>query len=209
VNEDIADVLRKMSEKTYSAYPVCHDDIDDVIGIVHSKDVALQLLSGTPLNLEAIMKPPLFVPETVSVADVVRQFKQTGLHSALVVGEHGGVEGMVTLTDIVEEIIGDVESGDPMYTKHEDGSYLIDATMPIDRFGELFPALVMPQDETGGYQSVAGFVLTRLGRIPQAGDFFLWHKYRIEVIKMDGVRIARLLVQPQRLADAPSPEISA
>jgi len=195
VDEDISDVRRKMVESTYSAYPVCRDDIDDVIGIVYAKDVAVQLLGGIPLNLESIMKPPLFVPETVSVADVVRQFKQTGMHSALVVGEHGGIEGLVTLTDVVQEIIGDVESSDPMYTRREDGSYLIDATMPIDHFSELFPALVIPSDESGAYQSAAGFVLTRLGRIPQAGDFFIWHKYRIEVVDMDGVRIDKLLVQ--------------
>lgn len=212
VDEDIADVRRKMVESTYSAYPVCRDDIDDVIGIVYAKDVAVQLLGGTPLNLESIMKPPLFIPETVSVADVVRQFKQTGMHSALVVGEHGGIEGLVTLTDVVEEIIGDVESSDPMYTRREDGSYLIDATMPIDRFTELFAALVIPSDESGAYQSAAGFVLTRLGRIPQAGDFFTWHKYRIEVVDMDGVRIDKLLVQTesshaeQATAQAKGPE---
>lgn len=208
VDEDIAEIQRKMADNTYSAYPVCRDDMDDVIGIVYSKDVALQLLGGTPLNLEAIMKPPLFIPETVSVADVVRQFKQTGMHSALVIGEHGGIEGLVTLTDVVEEIIGDVESTDPMYTRREDGSYLIDATMPIDHFTELFPALVIPSDENGAYQSAAGFVLTRLGRIPQAGDFFQWHKYRIEVVDMDGVRIDKLLVQTEQQTEPSTAEKS-
>jgi putative hemolysin len=197
VDEDAGEIRRKMADKTYSAYPVCRNDMDDVLGIVFSKDLALQLLGGTPLNLEAIMKPPLFVPETVSVAEVVRQFKQTGMRSALVIGEHGGIEGLVTLTDVVEEIIGDVESNDPMFTRREDGSYLIDATIPIDRFTELFPALVVPPDESGAYQSAAGFVLTRLGRIPQAGDFFQWLKYRIEVVDMDGVRIDKLLVQTE------------
>jgi putative hemolysin len=209
VDEDIGEVRRKMAENTYSAYPVCREDIDDVIGVVHSKDVALQLLSGIALNLEVLMKKPLFVPETVSVAEVVRQFKQTGMHSALVVGEHGGIEGMVTLTDIVEEIIGDVESSDPMFTRREDGSYLIDATMPMDRFKELFSALVVPHDESGAYQSAAGFVLTRLGRIPQAGDFFQWHKYRIEVVDMDGVRIDKLLVQTQSAPEPPAAETTA
>lgn len=209
VAEDIGEVRRKMAENTYSAYPVCRDDMDDVVGMVYSKDVALQLLSGIPLNLEALMKPPLFVPETVSVAEVVRQFKQSGTHSALVVGEHGGIEGLVTLTDVVEEIIGDVESSDPMYTRREDGSYLVDATLPIDRFVELFPSLPIPDDESGAYQSAAGFVLTRLGRIPQAGEYFVWHKYRIEVVDMDGVRIDKLLVQREAQPDAHIPEKTA
>jgi putative hemolysin len=209
VDEDIADIRRKMAENTYSAYPICREDMDDVIGIVYSKDVALQLLGGTPLNLESIMKPPLFVPETVTVADVVRQFKQTGMHSALVVGEHGGIEGLVTLTDVVEEIIGDVESSDPMFTRREDGSYLIDGTMPIDRFTELFQGIVIPSDESGAYQSAAGFVLTRLGRIPQAGEFFQWQKYRIEVVDMDGVRIDKLLVQTEEQTEPSAPEQNA
>lgn len=193
--EETQDEIRAKLEGTiYSAYPVCRDDLDDVVGVVHAKDVALQLLRGQRINLESIMKPPLFVPETVSIAEVVRRFKQSGIHSAIVLGEHGGVEGLVTLTDVVEEIIGDVEVADPMYSKREDGSYLVDATMPIEVFTDLFTALPLPDDEKGAYQSAAGFVLTRLGRIPQAGEAFTWHKYRIEVVDMDGVRIDKLLV---------------
>ncbi|MCU0511497.1 MAG: hemolysin family protein [Anaerolineae bacterium] len=190
------DIRRKLSENVYSAYPVCRDGIDNVLGVVHSRELLLHVISGgDKVELTRIMQPPLFIPEAVTVSRVLRRFKESGIHIALIVGEDGGVEGLVTLNDIVAEILGAMDQEDPQFTKREDGSWLIDGYMPIARFTEMFPDIQLPENEEGEYQSVAGFVLARLGRIPAAAEGFVWQGYTFEVVDMDGVRIDKVLIR--------------
>jgi putative hemolysin len=189
------EISRKIAENTFSTYPVCREDIDDVIGIVRAKDLLLHLLTDNRLDLQSMMQKPLFIPETVRVSDVLRRFKESGIHMALILGEYGGVEGLVTLNDIVEEVVGDVDREDPQITKRDDGSWLIDGYTSINRLEELLPDFDIPEGEYGDYQSLAGFILKRLGRIPEPADHFTWHNYYFEVVDMDNVRIDKVLVK--------------
>lgn len=189
------EITRKIAENTFSIYPVCREDIDDVIGVVRAKDILLYLLKDNRLDLQTIMQKPLFIPETVRVSDVLRRFKESSIHMALIVGEYGGVEGLVTLNDIVEEVVGDVDHEDPQINRREDGSWLVDGYMPISRLEELLPNFETPEDEHGDYQSLAGFILKRLGRIPEPADHFTWHDYYFEVVDMDNVRVDKVLVK--------------
>ncbi len=189
------EISRKIAEHTFSTYPVCREDIDDVIGIVRAKDLLLHLLTDNRLDLQSMIQKPLFIPETVRVSDVLRRFKESGIHMALILGEYGGVEGLVTLNDIVEEVVGDVDREDPQITKREDGSWLIDGYTSINRLEELLPDFDIPEDEYGDYQSLAGFILKRLGRIPEPADHFTWHDYYFEVVDMDNVRVDKVLVK--------------
>jgi putative hemolysin len=195
IEDSHAAIRQKITDNVFSAYPVCREDIDNVVGVIHSRDLLLHLLQSETIHLESVMKTPLFIPETVAVSKVLRRFQDTGMHIALIVGEHGGVEGLVTLTDIIEEIFGDVDRADPQITRRDDGSYLLDGYMPIAHFEDLFPHIPLPEAEHGEYHSVAGFVLLRLGRIPEAGDSFVWHEHRFEVMDMDGVRVDKILLR--------------
>jgi putative hemolysin len=189
------DIRQKVANNPFSAYPICGNDLDDVLGVAHTKRILLDLLAHDELDLRRVMQPALFIPETVTLSALLRRFKEVGTHLALIVDERGGTEGLVTLNDIVEEILGDVDRADSEIMQREDGSYLLDGFVPIARFRELFSDFVLPEDEDGEYQSLAGFVLTRLGRIPTAGDHFHWQGYRIEVVDMDGVRVDKLLLK--------------
>jgi putative hemolysin len=195
VDDTREEIRQKVAKSPFSAYPVCGEDLDDVLGVAQAKDILLDWLSNDDMDLQRVMHPALFIPETVSVSGLLRRFKESGRHIALIVGEHGGTEGLVTLNDIVEEILGDVDRADPQIMRREDGSYLVDGYLPIARFTELFPDFDLPEDEEGDYQSIAGFVLTRLGRIPSTGDHFKWHGYALEIMDMDGVRVDKLLLQ--------------
>jgi putative hemolysin len=193
------EIRQKVLNKPFSAYPICGNDLDDVLGVAHTKRILLALLSNEALDLRRVMQPALFIPETVTLSALLRRFKEAGTHLALIVDEHGGTDGLVTLNDIVEEILGYVGRAEPQMVRREDGSYLVDGFLTVARFQELFSDFPIPEDETGDYQSIAGFVLTRLGRIPAAGDHFHWHRYRVEVMDMDGVRVDKLLLQKTQI----------
>ena len=137
------------------------------------------------------MVPPIFVPESMTVARSLEIFRETAKHIVFVINEYGGLQGLVTTQDILEEIVGDIEQ--PQAVTREDGSYLIDGLMAIDDFKELVDIEEMP-GEGDHYETIAGFVMMQQGRIPKAGDHFVWEQFRFEVIDMDGNRIDKLLV---------------
>jgi putative hemolysin len=131
----------------------------------------------------------------VPAKDVLRQFKQTAVHMVIVIGEHGGAEGIITLNDIVEEVLGDVDRADPEITTRADGSWLVDGHLPIDRLTDVLTEFAVPEGESSEYTTLAGFVLKRLGHIPDESEAFGWQNYRFEVVDMDGKRIDKVLVQ--------------
>jgi len=186
---------------TFSAYPVCGEDIDDVVGAVRSKDLLTQLLNNQEVNLQAIMHPPLFVPETVRTSDVLQQFKSSPVHMALVVGEFGGIEGLITIKDIVEEILGDLDMDDPQAIKRDNGSWLIDGNFPMSDMVDVLSHLNLPEDEKKDYSTLSGFIMKRLERIPETSDNFHWAGHRFEVVDMDGKRIDKVLVEIEAQSD--------
>jgi putative hemolysin len=179
---------------------VVEDNLDNVLGIVHTKDLLLQNLADQPLDLKALVRPPLFVPENVSALKVLELFKQAGAHMALVIDEYGSILGMVTHNDILEEIVGYVPSASepskPGATPRRDGSWLLDGLLPIDDLKEIFEIERLPEEEYAGYQTVGGFMMTQLGNIPTVGQYFEWGNLRFEVVDMDGRRIDKVLVTP-------------
>lgn len=181
----------------YSRFPVARGDLDDVLGIVHAKDLLNASFDGHPLSLGAVMRPPLMVPDTTSVLRLLDQFKKMGRHVAVVVDEYGSVEGLVSITDIIESVTGGLpDRGREMIEKpvqRDDGSWLLDGMMPIDEVEDLLDLKNM-RGEEGDFQTIAGFVLDRLGRVPTAGDKFFWDGVRFEVVDMDARRIDKLLV---------------
>ena len=180
--------------------PVCRGSIPNVLGIVHAKDLLGQALSGEPFDLRSSLKTPLFVPETATAMKLLEMFKKSGRHVAFVVDEYGDVQGLVTINDVLESIVGDIPSeGEPAEAsavRREDGSWLLDGMLPMERFSELFPEVELPEEESGAYHTVSGFIMMRLGRIPVTADHFSWHGWRFEVVDMDGNRIDKILASP-------------
>lgn len=183
---------------SHSRFPVCQDSIDNCLGFVRLRSLLDLYLAGHGVDLRPLLQSPLYVAEGTRALKVLEMFKETGTHLALVIDEYGGLEGLVTLNDLVEAIVGDLpvvdEQEEPLIVQREDGSWLIDGSLSTDELKDLVGQDALPEEETGSYHTLAGFVITRLGRIPTAGDAFEWRGWRFEVMDMDGNRVDKLLV---------------
>jgi len=192
---DSPDLMREeLIKSDHSRMPVCDGDIDHVLGIVHAKDVMEQLLRGQPLDIRAVMDFALSVPATTPATRTLELFQANGVHFALVIGEYGETAGVITLQDILEEIVGNVEINiEPEIVVRQDGSYLLDGLLPISEFAELFKIDDIPGAHKV-FETLGGFVMAQMDNIPKAGDHFTWGKLRIEVMDMDNNRVDKVMV---------------
>lgn len=196
---DSLDVNRqKMTESRHSRYPVCQESLDNVLGIIHVKDLLAQ--SDRAIDLTSILRQPLFLAESTHALKVLELLKKTGNQLALVVNEYGVTQGLITLNDVVEVIIGDIpfedEEQEQEAIQREDGSWLMDGRLAIDDFKELLNIEELPGEERDNYQTLGGFVITHLGHIPKSSAHFEWDGFRLEVVDMDGNRVDKVLVIP-------------
>jgi len=200
VEEPLEDSLQEVLESTHSRFPVGRGSLDECLGVVRVRNLLSAKISGQPIDLEELLQPPLFVAESMRALTVLEQFKRSGIHIALVTDEFGGVEGLVTLNDLMEGIVGDLPSlddeGEPLVVPREDGSWLVDGGLDLDAFTELIDQDIFGIDQEGRYHTLAGFVMHVLERIPREADQFEWQGYRFEVVDMDGKRVDKLLVTP-------------
>jgi putative hemolysin len=181
----------------HSRFPLCEGTIDRVIGVVLARDLLAETWSDRPIDLRALARPPLFLPDTMPAPRALERFKQTGIHAALLVDEFGGIDGLVTIIDMMEAIVGDMPSASdiaaPPVVQREDGSWLVDGLLDIEELKTLLATAQMPNE--ADYQTLGGFVVTQLGRLPRAGDNFVWGGFRFEVMDMDGNRVDKVLIQ--------------
>ncbi|HEX7118370.1 MAG TPA: hemolysin family protein [Longimicrobiales bacterium] len=185
----------KMILHRYSRFPVCDGGIDHVLGVVEVKDLWARVVGGEPLDLRAALREPLFVPERMRALRLLELFRESGVHYAIVVDEYGGTEGLVTLNDVLEEIAGDLTvPAEPRIVRRDDGSWLVDATLTMDEFWKALGLTERRGAERRRYNTLGGFVITRLGRIPVAGAAFEAFGFRFEVVDMDGRRVDKVLV---------------
>jgi putative hemolysin len=193
-----AEIAAKLTSFAHSRFPVAEGSLDNVVGLVLVKDLFALSLLGRELDLRSVMQPPVFIPDSMPALEALERLRQTRTHIAMIIDEYGGLEGLVTLADFVEAIIGEVpdvgDLDDPDVVRRADGSYLLDGMTPIDRFQELFDIKDLPDENEGYYQTVGGFVMSMLGRVPNAGDSFDWSQLRFEVMDMDGRRVDKVLV---------------
>ncbi|HEX6383152.1 MAG TPA: hemolysin family protein [Anaerolineae bacterium] len=205
INDPPEMIQEVIEDSNHSRFPVCDDSLDNVLGVVLVKDLLSRSMTGEPLDLRAIMKRPPFIPESMPALKVLEVFRQSGMHMALLIDEYGGIAGLVTLVDILEAIVGDIptpeELVEPPVVQREDGSWLIDGLLPIDEFKELFHIRNLPDEDN--YQTLGGFMVLHIGRIPAPSDHFEWHGLRFEVVDMDGNRVDKVLVASE---NPPSPQ---
>jgi len=195
INDTVADVKNKLPEIVYSTYPVCDGVVDEIKGIVYVKD----LLKAAPeTKLEQLIKPTLFVPENNKAYQLLEKIKTSRIHACFIVSEYGTLEGMITLNDIVEAIVGDVpQVGQEEYeiTKREDGTFLVDALIQFYDFLSYFERAEWMNEGEHEFDTLAGFVLHELEHIPKTGESFSWKDFHFEIIDMDGQRIDKILVK--------------
>lgn len=200
VESDWAENQQEILETPYSRFPVGRDSLDDCLGFVRVKDILNCQWSGQPINLESLVQPPLFVAESTRSLNVLEMFRESGTHLALITDEYGGIEGLVTLNDLMEAIVGNIPNDDeieePQIIERADGSYLLDGLLSIDEFKELFDIETLSNEEEGNYHTLGGFVIESLGKIPQSGESFTSDGLQVEVVDMDSIRIDKVLVSP-------------
>ncbi len=189
---------RKIVASGHSHFPVYQDNRDQVLGMVAVKALWAHAAIGIPTSLKNLLTPPLVVPETMNGVQLLETFKKSGRHAALVADEFGSIQGMVTLIDVLEAIVGDLPAqgrrDQPEARQRDDGSWLIDATLAIKELKEVLHLDELPQEAEADYQTLGGLVMTQFGRIPSAGDHFDWGGWRFEVVDMDRHRVDKVLV---------------
>jgi putative hemolysin len=188
----------QLSAGSHSYYPVARGDLDNAIGLIKTKDLLARLLAGKAFDLSSELLKPLFLPENMPVLEAIESFRENKVQIALVIDEYGGIQGLLTTTDILEAIAGDFpEHGDTdtsEIVRREDGSWLLDGRLAIDRFKDLLGFKELDREGERAYETLGGFVMTYLGRVPTEGDYFDVENYRLEVVDMDELRVDKVLV---------------
>lgn len=194
INDSIESIEEQILSTPHSTYPISDRTINQVIGIIKAKDLLGPLVRGETLDLRKLMRQPLFIPGVTNASSALDIFKSSSMEMAIVVDEHGGLDGIITANDIIEEIVGDIDSGDPQAVQRDDGSWLIDGAMPLSHLDDIIAGFTIPEKENGNYDTLAGFVMVRLGRMPRIADVFEYEGWRYEVVDMDGASVDRILV---------------
>ena len=191
VNDSVEEIIRKVRESPFSRFPVAEDSLDSILGVIKAKELLLADIQ-TGNDLRQIVRPAVHIPETAFGSRALEMFRESQRELMLVVDEFGVVQGLVTLADILEEIVGSMEGGPPQATQRKDGSWLLDGMLPTDDFKEIFNLRHLPDEEE--YETLGGFVMLQLGRIPQPADQFEWSGLCFEVVDMDDKRVDKVLV---------------
>jgi putative hemolysin len=206
--------LKAVLESPYTRYPVYRESIDDIIGILHVRDLftAVHDRGIAAVNLEEIVRPPYVVPETKDLVSLLHEFRRTNNHFAIVVDEYGGLAGICTLEDLLEEIVGEIEDEfdvtEEQIEQIDEATYRIDGMFPIDEFNSRFGTELPDED----FHTLGGFVFGQLGRAPEPGDDVSYNGLRFDVLEVEGNRIEKLAVEfserprPRRADELLAPE---
>ena len=204
-SETVAEIKSTMQDVVHSVYPVCEDNIDKIKGVVTIKDL---FSADASASIFSIMKEAMYVPENNTAYQVLEKFKQTKIHQCFIVDEYGTVQGLMTLNDILEAIVGDIpQEEDESYEiiERADGSFLVDAQIPFYDFLSRFDKTEWMMEGDQDFDTLAGFIIHRLEKIPVTGDMMEWKIFTFEIVDMDNHRIDKILVsiKKQRVMDLP------
>lgn len=192
VNDSPEEIRKKISECSYSRFPVRDGTLENVVGVVRARDLLLTNLAGEKINLKHNLHPVIYIPESAEASQALEMFKGGKAELMLVVDEFGAVQGLITLNDILSEIVEGIGTDEPEATQRQDGSWLLDGMLPVDDFKEIFNLRDLPEETD--YETLGGFVMFTLGRIPQTTDKFEWNGLLFEVMDMDSRRVDKVLV---------------
>ena len=203
VDDDPAEIARVIRESGHSRFVVAQGSLDDVLGVVEVRSLLEACLGGQPLDLRAALRPMLVVPDTMPVLRALEALRQARVSMALVVDEYGEVEGVVTVADVLEAVVGDMPGRrlgeEPAIVRREDGSLLMDGMLSTDEVKLALGLDHLPDEDR--YHTLAGLILAQLGRVPQEGATVAYGGWRFEVVDMDGRRIDKVLVRRSTPSD--------
>ena len=191
--------LRRVAESEHSRFPVCHDGLDEVLGILSAKQLLNQTLRGGQADLATQLIPAVFVPESLSGMDLLEQFRASDAHMVLIIDEYGEINGLITLQHVLEAVTGEFKPRnveDAWAVQREDGSWLLDGLIPIPELKDRLELKSVPDEARGRYHTLSGLVMWPSGRLPQTGDVLIWENWRLEVVDLDGKRIDKVLATP-------------
>lgn len=195
--EEPEELRSKIAASEYGRLVVCRGGLENVVGVLHVADLLGPALTGGSLEVEAVVRPALYVPDTVTTSQLLENFRKTRVQFALVVDEYGELEGVVSLTDVLTSIVGDLPAEEEVVSdaiQREDGSWLLEASMTVERFSDMFEIDELPGVESGGFHTIGGFVMHQLGRVPRVADHFECEGMRFEVVDMDRHRVDKVLL---------------
>lgn len=193
------EIRKEILKSSFSRLLVCEGDLDNVKGFIKAKDLLNNLLSNQPFDLESSLKQPIFVPESKTALEVLESFQESLTHFAVIVDEFGLTQGVVTTNDILEAIVGDLPHQgvrNESAVQRDDGSWLLDARLSTVEFSNILGLKSLPPNEQGMYETLAGFMIKRFGKLPAIAEKFEWDNYLFEVVDMDGKRVDEVLVTP-------------
>lgn len=206
INQPFDDLCNTIIKSGFATFPVAEDDLDHIVGLVLAKDLLAQSLINKQLDVKLVTYPALFVPEGMSALEALERLKEAHAHTALVIDEYGVFQGLVTINDILEAIVGEIpawrSSHEPEIVRREDGSFLMDGKVLIDDLKERLGIENLPEEQAGFYQTLGGMIMNYMKRVPVAGDHFDWAGWRFEVVDMDDRRVDKVLVLPMVSGDS-------
>ncbi|MBC8161820.1 MAG: HlyC/CorC family transporter [Roseiflexaceae bacterium] len=210
INTSIEDVVQAITGSGYSRIPVYDETLDKVIGILHAKDLLRDWGMTAPIDLRQLLRVPLYLLESQRALVAFQQLKQSRSALAMVLDEYGQVAGVLSMEDMLEELVGDLQDeyddAEETIIRRDDGTYLVDGLLTFSHAVDRLALSVSDQDHDGDFETFAGFLLSLMGRIPTAGEKITWHGYVFEVMDMDGRRIDKILVRPPTLSSSAQTE---
>ncbi|MCC4117881.1 hemolysin family protein [Aromatoleum toluclasticum] len=196
INLPLDDNLARMAESEHSRFPVCRGGLDDILGIISSKQLFNQTLKGGAPDLTKQLEPAIYVPESLTGMELLDQFRASSTHMVFVIDEYGEIQGVVTLQDVLEAVTGEFRPSsldEAWAVQREDGSWLLDGMIPLPELKDRLEIKTVPEEDKGRYHTLSGMVMWLLGRIPHTGDVTTWEDWRLEVVDLDGKRIDKVL----------------
>ncbi|MBP2643818.1 MAG: corC 1 [Firmicutes bacterium] len=196
LEDDDKKIWKVITESSHSVLPVGKGSLDNIGGVIYAKDI-LSIRDQRPLPVEDNIQDPLFIPRSLRAFRLLEQFQQTGTHIAIVMDEFGGLIGLVTLHDLLEQLVGELpqeEDGSTEIVKRDNNSWLLDGLLSIEEFKELIDIEQLPNEDKDHYQTLGGFITSYLGNIPMTGETFEWSSLKFEIVDMDRMRIDKIIV---------------
>jgi putative hemolysin len=207
VDEPLEENMQRIAASDHSRFPVCRGGLNEVLGVVNTKQLLTQKIKGNEANLAAHLQPAVFIPETLNGMDLLGHFRASGSQMVLIVDEYGEVQGLVTLQDVLEAVTGEFKprnQEDAWAVQRDDGSWLLDGLIPIPELKDRLEWKTVPEEDKGRYHTLSGLVMWLLGRMPQTCDKAVWEGWELEVVDLDGKRVDKVLAK-----QLPEPEAIA
>ncbi len=207
ITQPLEATLMQVAESDHSRFPVCRGGLQDILGVMETKRLLNQLLTGGVVDLTTQLQPCVYVPQSLTGMELLEQFRGSGTNMVLVIDEYADIVGLVTLQDVLEAVTGELtprHASEANAVQRDDGSWLLDGLIPITELKDVLDLEAVPEEEKGRYHTLSGMMMCLLDRLPSTGDVSEWEQWRLEVVDVDGRRVDKVLAS--RLPERSEPQ---